>query len=92
MVVHYHLFKHGKYYSHRDHAGDISIFDFVGPTHSNPVAYAINALVLMLMEPRGGGRSHLGLMLLKLGDNINEWPLRVVRAVQIGLLIGISVL
>ena len=31
-------------------------------------------------------------MLLKLGDNIDEWPLRIVRAVQISLLIGISVL
>ena len=73
MVLHYKFFKHGKYYSHRDHADDISVFDFVGTVHSNPVAQTITALAAMLLNPQGGvgGRAHLGLLFLKLGEDMN---------------------
>ena len=90
MIVHYKLFRHGKFQSHRDRTDDFSIFDFTGPTHTNPAAQAITALVAMLLDPLGAGKRHLCLLCLKLGNCINEWPLRVVQALQISLLIGIS--
>ena len=92
MILHYQLFKHGTFYSRRDHREDISIFDFVGPISTNPVAKVITALVTMLLDPLGAGRIHLKLMRLKLGDEMQEWPLRVVRALHFALLLGISVL
>ena len=92
MIVHYKLFKHGKFYGHRDHSADISIFDFVGADSANPVASAMAALISMLLDPKGAGRRHLSLLLLKLGEDMEQWPQRVVKALHISLLIGISVL
>ena len=46
----------------------------------------------MLLGPIGGGRPHLRILMLKLGDDTNQWPLRVVRALQVSLLIAISLL
>ena len=69
MIVHYKLFKHGKFYPQRDHIKDMSIFDFVGPLYRNPVAQAISAMVSMLLNPLGMGREHLSLLLLKLGSD-----------------------
>ena len=46
----------------------------------------------MLLDPTGAGRSHCRLLLLKLGDDIRAWPLRIVRALQIAILIAVSVL
>ena len=92
MIVHYKLFKHGTFYSQRGDLDGINIFDFVGPVHTNPVAQAMAALVAMLLDPMGSGRRHLRLLWLKLGDNLDHWPGRVVRALQVSLLIGISVL
>ena len=39
MVLHYKLFRHGKFDGQHDHEEDISIFDFVGPVHTNPMAH-----------------------------------------------------
>ena len=89
MIVHYQLFRNGKYYSHRDHTVDISIHDLVGQTHKNPVAHALGGLASMLMDPLGGGRQYLRILLLKLGDNMDEWPLRVTLALHILSLIHI---
>ena len=70
--MHYRLIKHGRFYSHRDNTDDMSVFDFVGPTHTNPVVDALNSLMTMLLDPMLLGRSHLSLLLLKLGNNMHE--------------------
>ena len=53
MVIHYKMFKHGKFYSERDHSDDMSIFDFVGHVRTNPVAKSITALMAMMLDPMG---------------------------------------
>ena len=92
MLVHDKLFQHGKFYSHRDHTDDISIFDFAGPVHTNPVAQAITRLVSILLDPSGMGRVHLTLWRLKLGEDVHAWPVRITRALQVAILIGVGVL
>lgn len=91
MIVHYKLFRHGKFESHRDRTEDFSIFDFTGPTHTNPAAQATTSLVAMLFDLLGAGRRHLRLLCLRLGNRINAWPLRAVQALHISLLTGITV-
>ena len=47
----------------------------------------------MLLDPLGrAGREHLKLLLLKLGRQIQTWPTRIKAALQVALLISISVL
>ena len=92
MVGHYFLFKHGTWYSCRDHSEDMSTFDFCGLVPSNPVANAIEALLGMLLDPTVRGQNHLRILFLKLGEDIAAWLVRVRLALHISLLIGITVL
>ena len=93
MQLHYHLFKHGRFYSHRqDDCDAITVFDFVRDTAFNHVSRTLAALCAMLMEPDGPqGQQLLKLLLLKHGP-IAQWPLRVKAAMQVSLLLGITVL
>ena len=92
MILHYNLFAHGTWWNKRDHEADISVFDFAGPAHSNPQTRTIEALLSMLLDPGGAGRGRLSLMILKMGDDPRRWPPRIVRALHIALVIGISAL
>ena len=93
MIMHYFLFTHGKFYSHR--AGDtdaITTFDFVDDTHFNRRTSTMATLCSMLMEATGReGQRHLKLLHLQLGP-IEGWPARVKTALQVSLLLGIAVL
>ena len=54
MRMHYFLFAHGKFFSHRSGDEDaITVFDFVGDTHFNHLSETMAALCSMLMEPDG---------------------------------------
>ena len=93
MRMHYFLFAHGKFFSHRSGDEDaVTVFDFAGDTHFNHLNDTMAALCSMLMEPDGlAGRKHLLLLRLKLGCTEN-WPERVKVAVQVSLVLGISVI
>ena len=78
MVVHYRLFKHGTWFSHR-RDGRCNMFDFCGTDAGNQVAESLSALAAMLMDPLGGGRPHLKLLFLRFGQILingqaERWP------------------
>ena len=96
-IVHYFLFKHGTWRSHRPTEGPeggkrIGILDFVGDAQRNCACRALGALASMLLDPEGEGSIYLRLMALTLGTKICERPLRVQRALQVSLLISFCVM
>ena len=92
MRLHYFFFAHGKFWSERDNEEDVSMFDFVGGVQQNRMARCVGELVAMLLDPKGMGREHLKLLNLRLGEEPRDWPIRVLRALQVVLVLGISVL
>ena len=46
----------------------------------------------MLFDPRGSGRQDLKLLFLKLGEDLDKWPMRVCQALDTALVIAISML
>jgi len=92
MKFHYFLFANGKFFSQRTGEHSITVFDFVGNGPNNHLAAAMGALSSMLMDATGrtGGR-HLRMLYIKLGP-IRQWPDRTKAALQVALLIGISVI
>ena len=93
MVLHYFLFKHGKFYNHRTGDEDaVTVFDFVDDTNFNRLSSTMAALSSMLMEANGhAGQRHLRLLGIQLGP-LEEWPTRVKVALQVSLLLGLAVL
>ena len=94
MVVHYKLFKHGTWFSHRADKDRCNIFDFCtasgqgsafGPGSDNPICEALSTLASMLLDPEGTGKRPLALLFLKFGERYLEWP-RHVREFQQGSL------
>ena len=65
MTVHYMLFKHGTWYSHRPPTERCNIFVFCGDGERNPAAAALSTLAAMLLDPDGGGPAASGPVVLE---------------------------
>ena len=89
MVIHYHLFEYGTWSTDNKGAKRCNLFDFCRSVDSNPVVVAMTALASMMLDPFGAdGSTHLLLLRLKFGDNIDLWPMRVIAALHVSLVIA----
>ena len=95
MVLHYRLFKRGVFYSHMQQSKDearkrFACFEFCRGADTNPAAKALNAIGSMLFHPDGAGREHLKLIHCRYGGHTSQWPLALVGALQISLLLAFA--
>ena len=91
MQVHYRLFKHGTWFTHR--AGvRCSVFEFAGRSTSSPVIATLSALASMLLDPLCGGRPYLQILRSRYGDDMADWPPRLVRALEVALVLAFATL
>ena len=88
MVVHYRLFKHGKWYSHR-RADRCSIYDFCGSMGSNPVASALSSLAGIVLSPEEQLSGPLAGLFAALGP-IEGWPSFVRSRLHVAALLAFS--
>ena len=69
MRVHYRLFKHRAWFTHR--AGIRSnAFEFAGHTPRSPVVATLCALAAMLLDPLCGGSPYLKFLRLRFGEDV----------------------
>ena len=92
MVVHYKLFKHGTWFSHRAASDRCNIFDFCCRERSNPICEALSTFASMLLDPEGNGKRPLALLYLKFGERFLEWPRHVREYLQGSVCIAFQVL
>ena len=91
MTVHYTLFKHGTWFSHRPPTERCNVFDFCSDGERNPVSVALSTLAAMLLNPECAGRRPLALLFLKFGDKFADWPRHVHEYLAGSLCIAFSV-
>ena len=92
MTVHYTLFKHGTWFSHRPTTERCNVFDFCSDGERNPVSVALSTLAAMMLDPEGAGRRPLALLFLKFGDQFVDWPRHAHEYVAGSLCISFSVI
>ena len=92
MVIHYYLFKHGAWYSRRAGHRRCNIFDFCGDLERNPVCTCLCQIAAMLTDPLGGGAPCLKLVRLRFGNDMREWPRRLLAALTVSLCLAFCIL
>ena len=84
MRVHYRLFKHGTWLTHRKGIR-CNVFEFSRRSPRNPVISSLSDIASMLLDPLGSGRQHLELVRLRFGEDLGCWPRRLVTALDVSL-------
>ena len=70
MTVHYTLFKHGTWFSHRPTTERCNVFDFCSDGEMNPASVALSTLAAMLLDPEGAGRRPLALLCFEIRGQV----------------------
>jgi hypothetical protein len=76
MRIHFRLYNYGTWYTHCTD-DRIQVFDWVNPS-TNPARACISRLSMMLYDSNGAGAQYLLPLFGILGENIPEWPARVL--------------
>ena len=87
MRVHYTLFKHGTWLSHRDPIKGLSVCDFVDKGGRNPFAAVLDAFASILLNPTGqDARQHMHLLMHITGSGPSDLQrMRVLGALQVSV-------
>ena len=91
MRVHYRLFKHGTWFTHR-RGLRCNVFEFAGRSPHSPITASLSALAAMLLDPLCGGSPYLEVVRLRFGDDMADWPPRLVIALEVSLLLAFATL
>ena len=89
MVIHWSLFKRGTWSNHVQETSRYGVFDLCS-RRRNPVALTLTKLASMVFDLDSGdsmGRGQLKLLFLRLGEDIANWPNRVVHLLQISIVL-----
>ena len=89
MRVHYRLFKHGTWFTHREGIR-CNAFEFAGHTPRSPAVAALSALAAMLLDPRCGVSPYLKTLHLRFGEDVAHWPPRLVSALEVSLVLAFA--
>ena len=92
MTVHYTLFKHGTWFSHRPTTERCNVLGFCSDGERNLASVALSTLAAMMLDPEGAGRRPLALLFLKFGDQFADWPRHVHEYLAGSLCIAFSVI
>ena len=85
MRVHYRLFKHGTWFSHRSGIR-CNVFEFAQRGPRSPIVAALSDLAAMLLHPASGqGSPHFKIIQLRFGEDMAQWPVRLVSALEVSL-------
>ena len=91
MRVHYRLFKHGTWFTHRKGIR-CNVFELSRRSPRNPVISPLSAIASMLLDPLGSGAQHLELIRLRFGEDMAFWPHRLVTALDVSLVLTFATL